>query len=63
MASQLIALDKRNPQIAARMVLGLTRMSAYDSQRQMRMKSALQKIYENASSRDLKEVVGKALSN
>ena len=63
MASQLIALDKRNPQIAARMVLGLTRMSAYDSQRQTRMKSALQKIYENASSRDLKEVVGKALSN
>ena len=63
MASQLIALDKRNPQIAARMVLGLTRMSAYDSQRQMRMKSELQKIYENASSRDLKEVVGKALSN
>ena len=58
---QLIALDKRNPQIAARMVLGLTRMSAYDSARQMRMKTALERLYKGATSRDLTEVVGKAL--
>ena len=60
-AKQLIALDRKNPQIAARMVLGLTRMSAYDHARQNRMKSALQEILDNAVSRDLKEVVGKAL--
>ena len=47
--------------MAARMVLGLTRMSAYDSARQMRMKTALQRIYDGASSHDVKEVVGKAL--
>ena len=58
---QLIALDKRNPQIAARMVLGLTRMSAYDSARQTRMKTALERLYKGATSRDLTEVVGKAL--
>ena len=61
MADELIKLDRRNPQIAARMVLGLTRMSAYDSARQMRMKTALQRIYDGASSHDVKEVVGKAL--
>ncbi|MGC6516735.1 MAG: aminopeptidase N [Candidatus Puniceispirillaceae bacterium] len=60
-ADELIALDKRNPQIAARMVLGLTRMSAYDSKRQSLMTASLQKIYNNATSRDLSEVVGKAL--
>ena len=36
-------------------------MSAYDHARQNRMKAALQQIYDNAVSRDLKEVVGKAL--
>ena len=61
MAKQLIALDRQNPQIAARMVLGLTRMSAYTQSRQKLMKAALQEIYDNAVSRDLKEVVGKAL--
>ena len=62
MAKQLIALDKRNPQIAARMALSLTRMSAYDTARQERMKAALRLIYENATSRDLKEIVGKAIA-
>ena len=61
MADELIKLDARNPQIAARMVLSLTRMSAYDNARQNRMKAALQRLYEGASSRDVKEVVGKAL--
>jgi aminopeptidase N len=60
-ADELITLDKRNPQIAARMALSLTRMSAYDGLRQARMKTALEKVYENATSRDLSEVVGKAL--
>jgi len=60
-ADELIKLDKRNPQIAARMALSLTRMSAYDGLCQARMKTALEKVYENATSRDLSEVVGKAL--
>ena len=60
-ADALIALDKKNPQIAARMALSLTRMSAYDAARQARMKTALEAVYEGATSRDLSEVAGKAL--
>ena len=60
-AQELVKLDQRNPQIAARMVLGLTRMSAYDDARRARMTAALETVYEGAVSRDLKEVVGKAL--
>ena len=62
MADQLVELDEKNPQIAARMALGLTRLSSYDEARQKKMLSALHKLNENAHSRDLKEVVGKALS-
>ncbi len=61
-AHQLIELDKRNPQIAARMALGLTRVSSYDKARQARMKSALATLQAGATSRDLTEVVEKALS-
>ncbi len=61
-ADELIALDKRNPQIAARMALSLTRMSAYDSARQARMKKALEHVHAQATSRDLTEIVGKALA-
>ena len=61
-AHQLIELDKRNPQIAARMALGLTRVSSYDEARQARMKAALVTLQAGATSRDLTEVVEKALS-
>ena len=62
MAEQLAMLDQKNPQIAARMALGLTRLSSYDKARQERMMSALRDLNDKAQSRDLKEVVGKALS-
>ena len=62
MAEQLAMLDQKNPQIAARMALGLTRLSSYDKARQERMLSALRDLNDKAQSRDLKEVVGKALS-
>ena len=61
MAEQLAMLDQKNPQIAARMALGLTRLSSYDKARQERMLSALRDLNDKAQSRDLKEVVGKAL--
>ena len=62
MAEQLALLDERNPQIAARMALGLTRISSYDEPRQERMLTALRQLNDKAQSRDLKEVVGKALA-
>ena len=61
-AGELVELDQRNPQLAARMALSLTRMSAYDSDRQEKMRLALQKVQAGAKSRDLLEVVEKALA-
>ena len=54
--------DRRNPQVAARMVLPLTRMAAYDAERQLRMTAALQTIAAASPSNDLGEVVDKALT-
>ena len=61
-ADNLVAIDKRNPQVAARMVLPLTRMAAYDATRQSQMKAALEAIQQAGASSDLGEVVGKALN-
>ncbi|MEC8263439.1 MAG: aminopeptidase N, partial [Pseudomonadota bacterium] len=60
-AGQLVDLDNRNPQVAARMALPMTRMSGYDAGRQARMRAALETIQAGAQSNDLKEVVDKAL--
>ena len=60
-AEQLVELDGRNPQVAARMALPLTRMAGYDDARQSRMRDALATVQKGAQSNDLKEVVGKAL--
>ena len=61
MADQLIEIDRRNPQIAARMALPMTRMSGYDAARQRAMRAALERVQNGAQSNDLKEVVDKAL--
>ena len=61
MARRLVEIDARNPQIAARMALPMTRMAGYDAARQDRMRAALTRINAGAQSNDLKEVVGKAL--
>ena len=59
----LIEIDVRNPQLAARMALPLTRIAKYTPQRQARMRSALQKVQNKAQSNDLREVVDKALAD
>ncbi|MEL0207119.1 MAG: DUF3458 domain-containing protein, partial [Alphaproteobacteria bacterium] len=61
-ARHLIDIDKRNPQVAARMALPLTRMAAYDDGRKAQMVSALQQIQSSKPSNDLGEVVDKALA-
>jgi aminopeptidase N len=57
----LIDIDRRNPQLAARMALPLTRMAHYAPARQSQMTSVLKKIQQAAGSADLREVVDKAL--
>ncbi|WGL17608.1 aminopeptidase N [Microbulbifer bruguierae] len=63
LSDQVIALDKLNPQIAARLVTPLTRWKKYAASDAGLIKSALQRIAECGSlSRDLFEVVSKSLS-
>jgi aminopeptidase N len=59
----LIEIDLRNPQLAARMALPLTRIAQYTPQRQALMRLALQKVQNKAQSNDLREVVDKALAD
>ncbi|WP_438997627.1 aminopeptidase N [Candidatus Puniceispirillum sp.] len=61
-ADCLIDIDGRNPQISARMVLPLTRMSAYDDGRKAQMMAALRRIDKAKPSNDLAEIVEKALA-
>ena len=60
-AKQIVEIDSRNPQVAARMALPMTRMANYDAARQDMIRSALKVIQAGAGSNDLKEVVEKAL--
>ncbi len=59
----LIDIDVRNPQLAARMALPLTRIAQYAPQRQAQMRLVLQKVQNKAQSNDLQEVVDKALAD
>jgi aminopeptidase N len=60
-AGCLIDIDKRNPQLAARMALPLTRIGAYNDQRQQQMRSVLKTLQAAVQSSDLSEVIEKAL--
>ena len=60
-AGCLIDIDKRNPQLAARMALPLTRIGAYSEQRQQQMRTVLKTVQVAAQSNDLSEVIDKAL--
>ena len=61
-ADCLIDIDKRNPQLAARMALPLTRMGAYSVARQRQMRRALERLQMAVQSTDLGEVLEKALA-
>ena len=61
-AKNIAKIDKRNPQISARMVLPLTRFSCYQEERKAMMKGALVMIRNSAEiSKNLSEVISKAL--
>ncbi|WP_426417885.1 aminopeptidase N [Aestuariirhabdus sp. LZHN29] len=61
LADQVIELDKRNPQIAARLIIPLTRWRKYPVARQQKMLEQLQRIFAQTLSADLYEVVSKSL--
>ena len=62
-AKHIAEIDGRNPQIAARMVLPLTRFGQYDEERKAMMKGALVMIKNSHElSTDLSEVINKALN-
>ena len=61
-SDQIILIDIKNPQAAARLILPLTRFNNYDEIRKGKMKQALYKIYnKNSLSSDLSEIIAKAL--
>ncbi|AOS97477.1 Aminopeptidase N [Microbulbifer aggregans] len=62
LAEQVIALDKLNPQIAARLVTPITRWKKYCQGQQEMMHAALQSVMDSGQlSADLYEVVSKSL--
>jgi len=63
LAERVIQLDKINPQIAARLLLPLSKWQRYDEGRKMLMRESLERIAaQNDLSRDVYEVVSKSLS-
>ncbi len=62
-AEQVIALNKLNPQVAARLVRTLDHWKKYQPALQVQMQAALQKVAKTKGlSKDVRELVGKALA-
>ena len=63
-AEQVIALDALNPQVASRLARSMDRWRRYAPALQAQMKKALQQVANlKTLSNDVREIVGKALSN
>lgn len=62
LADIVLQLNKSNPEIAARLVLPLTRYQRLDETRQQLMRGALERIRDQSLSRNLYEVIEKALA-
>ncbi|MBA4502077.1 aminopeptidase N [Marinobacterium marinum] len=62
LADWILQLDRRNPQIAARLLTPLTRWKRYDTERAALMQAQLQRMMDTAElSADVYEVVSKSL--
>ena len=62
LADQVIALDKINPQVAARLMGPLGQWRRFDPDRQTKMKAAIQRVLDVADlSRDVFEIASKSL--
>ena len=63
LADQVLALDKLNPQVAARIARGFDRWKRFDPARQAKSKAQLERIRDAAGlSKDVGEIVVKALA-
>src|SRR5690606_14227774 len=63
LAEQVIALDRLNPQVAARMARGFDRWRKFDAQRQAHARAALESIRDTEGlSKDVCEIVLRALA-
>ena len=63
LADQVLALDKLNPQVAARIARGFDRWKRFDAARQSKSKAQLERIRDAAGlSKDVGEIVVKALA-
>jgi len=62
LADQVLKLDAINPQVAARIVNPFTQWQRYDEGRQQKMRQQLQRMLTHKLSKDLYEVVIKALA-
>ncbi len=63
LAEQIIALDRLNPQVAARMARGFDRWKKFDAGRQAHARAALESIRDSAGlSRDVCEIMTRALA-
>jgi aminopeptidase N len=63
LADQVLALNSSNPQIAARLMAPLSRWQRYDNNRQILMKTELERILaEESLSKDVYEIAAKSLS-
>ncbi len=62
LADQVVALQAKNPQLAARLVSGFNHWKRYDTQRQDLMKAELERIIAEPNlSKDVYEIVARAL--
>jgi aminopeptidase N len=62
LADQVIALNAKNPQIAARLLTPLTKWRRYDADRQLLMRAQLERIQKAPSlSKDVYEVLAKSI--
>lgn len=62
LADQILILNQKNPQVAARLLAPLTKWRRYDEERQALMRAQLQRIMDDKDlSKDVYEVVSKSL--
>ena len=61
LADQVLALDKVNPQIASQMVVAFNQWQKYEDQRMTLMGNQLERLHKSELSRDVFEIVSKAL--
>jgi aminopeptidase N len=63
LADQVLALDKLNPQVAARIARGFDRWKKFDPARQAKAKTQLERIRDAAGlSKDVGEIISKSLA-